>query len=268
MSSEPGDFGQDPAGGPAHASRLIEREACIPVPPVAAGSLLEVHVVLASAATGSSAAGTWGWDDGSHSAALIAELDEGRRASGSHTYRLPGLYAPVLTVSGRDGWPRSGTLRYLVAFDPARRALAACGSVVPTEREAEEGELLLPVGPTARPVFGLLLEPAPDSEGRWRLDFRYDDGELKFDAREIEWVAAPGAAQWSHLRGAGRISGKPGRYPFRLDLWQGEGGSTASLGRLVLRVYSVAADLNRDGPAYKMTGEICEGGVRVVQPHE
>lgn len=188
---------------------------------IAAGTPFDSAVSFAGADTAAKHNVTWSWGDGSAEQAGFARESGGAgRATGSYTYKAPGIY--TITASVTDLAGKSATVtRNIVVYDKAGAAVRGSGSFVSPQGA---GGKVGSVGGVAS--FDLIAPPVASAKAVAATagELRFRAGTLNFRSQTLKAVAVQG--QRGQFEGSGTLNGS-GDYRFLLATTAGQPGRFA-----------------------------------------
>ena len=93
------------------------------------------------------------------------------------------------------------------------------------------------------------------------LMFVVQQGAFTLTGERLSWAAVTRRG-WAHLRGEGHLA-DGSRAPFRCDVYSAAAANSTGKDLISVRIYPPDSDPDRDSPAFKLTGTMPRGTVRL-----
>lgn len=212
-------------------------------PLVAVGAAVGVRAAFSDDNPADTHTASVAWDDGTTSAAAVAESGGAGTVTASHAYAAPGVY--TLTVRVSDD-PLAGTRSsaadvpaYAVVYDPGAGFVTGGGWVVSPAAACRLASCS--AGAAGRATFGFVARYRPGaSVPAGNAEFQFRAGGLHFGSTRFDWLVPAGAR--AQLKGRGQVNGAGdygflitavdgahlpggGADRFRIKIWEAETGA-------------------------------------------
>jgi hypothetical protein len=220
---------------PINTAPSVQSITGLPLEPIAVGTEVSLLADFLDPDETDIHTATIDWGDGTVSVGLVTFGQGSGKVSGSHTYVVPGVHAPVVTV--HDG-TEAGAMTYpdfVVAYDPDGGFVTGAGWVevgVGSYVDAQDAEGSARFGFQARYRRGSTI---PDGT----TQFHFRAGGMDFRSTSYEWLVVSGAR--ARFKGEGTINGASG-FCFMLTGIDGSVNGGGDVNRLRLKVWTCSDD--------------------------
>jgi hypothetical protein len=194
-----------------------------------------------------------------HTTSIACGNSTGASAGGDCTYTAAGVYTVTATVTDDDGGSGSGTLQYVVVYDPGAGFVTGGGWITsPAGAYAANPAL------TGRANFGFNAKYAhgaqvPDGQ----TQFHFQAAGLNFHSTAYQWLVVAGAR--AQYKGTGTINGG-GSYSFLLTVIDGQVNGGGGVDRFRLKIWNAGGVIydNQMGGADDAPASMAIGGGSIV----
>jgi hypothetical protein len=174
---------------------------------------------------------SWNWDDGSpNSAGTISENNGNGTASASHSYTLPGVYVPKLTVTDKDSAASSQVIyEFVVIYDP-NAGFVTGGSTIKVP-----GAYLANPTATYSGKLGFNTKYKKDGTLESETEFEMTGVKFHFHSHNAAWMVVNGSR--AEYQGTGSVEGSSHLYGFTVTVIDGQ--ATGSADKIRLSIWDI-----------------------------
>jgi len=170
----------------------------------------------------------WEWGDGTSSPGQI-----GTEITGDHTYTDPGVYTLTLTLINVCGDSVSSSYQYIVVYDPNGGFVTGGGWI-----DSPVGASTQYPDAVGKANFGFVSKYKKGAEvPTGKVKFHFKKGNIKFKAKEYDWLVINGSR--ALFQGTGSIK-KSGDYRFLVSAIDGDLIDSGTEDKLRLKIWEIA----------------------------
>ena len=169
-----------------------------------------------------------------------------------------GVYAIYVRAQDSAGyWSQSTLAGYLAVYDPQGGWVTGGGQFVPGGGTSYNDDFLPEIDGVSRAVisFSLRYRRESSTAPTGIFTFRYPHGGFTLRSRQINWLIVTNSV-WGMFQGQATIDGMEGLFPFRVDARDGDRQGRLQSDRFIIRVWAPGANLDRDEPIYRASGDV------------
>jgi len=179
----------------------------------------------------------WDWGDGTTSTGSISEANGRGSVTGSHEYGSTGLYTIKLIVTDDDGASGEAVFQFLAVYDPEAGFITGGGWI-----DSPAGACSLDTCSTdasGRAHFHLTAKYNRESVvPTGKVDLHLEAGNLKFKARQFDWLVIVGSR--GYLKGSGTINGE-GDYGFLVAAIDAQKTDEEDIDKIRIKIWEKAS---------------------------
>ncbi|HUF65220.1 MAG TPA: PKD domain-containing protein [Gemmatimonadaceae bacterium] len=220
----------------------------LPAAPVPVGTSVSVTASFTDANPGDAHTASITWDDGATSALSVTESVGAGNASGSHTYRVPGVYTIQVSVTDGDlSDTRSSSEdqpAYIVVYSPTSGFVTGGGWIDSPVGACLWSGCAADGTSIGKVTFGFVSRYKKGaSTPTGNTEFQLKAGGLAFRSTSYQWLVVAGAR--AQYKGEGEIVGSAGSYGFLITAIDGALQGGGELVRSSSREYETPKRLSR-----------------------
>ena len=185
-----------------------------PPAPIAIGGSAAIEMPFSDAGSGDTHTVIIDWGDATTSPASVDQALD--RASGSHLYAAPGVYAIAATVTDDDGASSTAIYQFAVIYDPKGGFVTGSGWI-----NSPPGAYRPDPTATGRANFGFVSKYAKGSSvPSGQTSFQFNTAGFDFRSDTQHWLVVNQGGSNAQFKGVGSVNGS-GTYSFMV--WAGDG---------------------------------------------
>jgi hypothetical protein len=176
---------------------------------------------------------SWNWDDGSPiSAGTIVESNGNGTARASHSYTLPGVYVPKLTVTNKNGAASNqATYEFVVIYDPS------AGFVTGSSTIKVLGSYLANPTSTYSGKLGFNTKYKKDGTLESETEFELTGVKFHFHSYNAAWMVVNGYK--AEYQGTGSVEGSSHLYGFTVSVIDGQAAGGGGIDKIRLSIWDI-----------------------------